>query len=175
MGYRKKTLKLLYAILEKNYQDGMLYSTTSERSKRLFYKTFFRKLALKKRDFCKRIKYEIDVIENEIISMGGEVLDHANWKETADPIIPGNKSDKDDIIKDCYLREKQNTGMYNFLLKRINIGEIREMLLYQQHTLRQIIKEIESLDLLKYNGQNDEISNGGKPGGERNFGERQYG
>lgn len=175
MGYRKKVIQLLYAILEKNYQDGRIYSTASERCKRLFYKNFFRNLALKKRSFCKRIKYEIEVLENEIVSMGGEINNNSNWKESAAPVLPLFRPEKDGIIKDCYRHEKQNIGMYNLLLTRICIGEIREMLLYQRHALRQILQEIESLGLKIYDDHDEEISDRRRPGGGKNLGEKQYG
>lgn len=128
-----------------------------------------------KRAFCKRIKYEIEVLENEVISMGGEILNNSAWKDSTSPILPLFRPEKDGLIKDSYRREKQNIGMYNYLLTRINIGEIREMLLYQRHSLRQILQEIESLGLHIYEEQDDENSKEGQPGGEKNFGERQYG
>lgn len=175
MGYRRKTIQLLYAILEKNYQDGRIYSTASERCRRLFYKNFFRKLALKKRAFCKRIKYEIEVLENEVISMGEEIKMNFNYKESAAPILPAFRLEKDGLIRDCYRREKQNIGMCNHLLTSISTGEVREMLLYQRHTLRQILQEIESLGLKIYDDHDEEISNEGKSEGEINLGEKQYG
>lgn len=174
MGYRRKTVQLLYVILEKNYQDGRVYSTASNRCKRLFFKNFFVQLALKKREFCKRIKNEIEVLENEVISKGGVIISKSNWNESAVPISPVFRTEKDGVIKDCYRREKQNIGMYNHLLARINIGEIREMLLYQKHALRLILQEIESLGLKIYDDQDDQISNRGKSKGERNLGEKQY-
>lgn len=174
MGYRRKTIQLLYSILEKNYQDGRIYSTASERCKRLFHKNFFSKLALKKRAFCKRIKYEIEVLENEILSMGGEIKSNSNWKESVAPILPVFRAEKEGLIKDSYRREKQNIGMYNHLLTRINIGEIREMLLYQRHALRQIIQEIESFGLKIYEEHEDDILNQGKSEGEINPGEKLY-
>lgn len=175
MGYRKKTLQLLYSIREKIFQDVRIYSTASERCKRLFYKNFFRKLALKKRSFYRRIKYEIEVLENEMISMGGEIHNYSDWKESTTPVLPVFRSEKDGVIKDCYRREKQNIGIYNYLLARISIGDIREMLIYQRHALRLILQEIELLGLNIHEGPDAQIPNGGKSGGEKNFGEKQYG
>lgn len=175
MGYRKKTLQLLYVILEKNFQDGRIYSKASERCKRLFYKNFFRKLALEKRSFCKRIKYEIEVLENEVLSMGEETKVKFYYKESAAPILPAFRLEKDGLIRDCYRREKQNIGMCNQLLANISTGEVREMLLYQRHILRQILQEIESLGLKISDDYNDENTNEGKSEGEINLGEKQYG
>lgn len=175
MGYRNKTIQLLYTILEKNHQDGKLYYTASQRCKRLYYKSFFRKLAVEKRSFCKRIKYEIEVLENEIISMGGEISTNFNRKEAGVIVLPVFRTEKDGLIKECYRREKQNISMYNYLLTRINIGEIREMLLYQRHSLRQIYREIESLGLKICDDPNEINMKEAKSEEKRNFGETQYG
>lgn len=175
MGYRNKTIQLLYTILEKNHQDGKLYYTASQRCKRLFYKSFFRKLAVEKSSFCKRIKYEIEVLENEIISMGGEIDANFNQKEASVIVLPVFRTEKDGLIKECYRREKQNIKMYNRLLTRISIGEIREMLLYQRHSLRQIYQEIESLGLKICDDYDEKISKKASSEGERNFGETQFG
>lgn len=175
MGYRKKTIQLLFTILEKNHQDGKIYSSASERCKRLYYKSFFRKIALEKRTFCKRIKYEIEVLENEIISMGGEINTKTNRKESTALILPVFRTEKDGLIKECYRREKQNIQLYNQLLTRINMGEIREMLLFQRHSLRQIYQEIESLGLKIHDDYEEKNSKEAKSEGERNLGETQHG
>lgn len=171
MGYREKTIELLYKVLAKNFLDGRVYSTAAENSKKLFFKNFFRKLAQQKQAFCKRIKYEIDFLQEEIRSMGGEVNDQTRWKDTQSPILPVFRSERDGLIKECYRREKQNIGMYNNMLSRISIGQIREMLLFQKHNMQLLINEIESMGLKIYEEMDEEVN---RPE-ENNMGSKTYG
>lgn len=171
MGYRENTIELLYKVLAKNFLDGRVYSSAAESSKKLLFKNFFRKLAQQKQAFCKRIKYEIDILQEEIKLMGGEVKIQTRWKDDHSPILPVFRSERDGLIKECYRREKQNIGMYNNMLSRISIGQIREMLLFQKHNMQLIINEIESMGLKIYEdyGEDDHRSE------ERNMNGQTYG
>lgn len=173
MGHREDTIGLLYKVLAKNFLDGRVYISAAESSKRLLFKNFFRKLAHQKRTFCKRIKYEIEVLENEILLMGGEIKTYPDWEDHHSPILPVFRAEKDGLIKECYRREKQNIGFYCNLLSRISIGQVREMLLFQKHSMQLILNEIESMGLKIYQDHEEDI-NPGKNYGERNFGEKNY-
>lgn len=173
MGYREDTIGLLYKVLAKNFLDGRVYISAAESSKRLLFKNFFRKLAHQKRTFCKRIKYEIEVLENEILLMGGEIQTYPDWEDHHSPILPVFRAEKDGLIKECYRREKQNIEFYINLLSRISIGQIREMLLFQKHSIQLILNEIEAMGLKLYDGREEEMDEGTNFGG-RNLGERSY-
>ncbi len=159
MGYREKTIEHLYKILAKNYLDGRVYKNAAENSRKLHHKNFFRKLAGQKKSFCKRIKKEIENLQQDIHLLGGEAPVRNNWKDKNSPILPVFRSERDGLIKECYRREKQNVGMYNNMLSKISIGQVREMLLFQKHSLQLIINEIEALGLRIYEGDNDENKN----------------
>jgi hypothetical protein len=131
MGYREKTIEHLYKILAKNYLDGRIYKNAAENSRKLHHKNFFRKLALQKKSFGKRIMKEIENLQQDIHLLGGEVPVRNNWKDKNSPILPVFRSERDGLIKECYRREKQNIGMYNNMLTKISIGQIREMLLFK--------------------------------------------
>lgn len=156
MGYRENTIELLYKILAKCYLDGRVYKNAAENTRKLHHKNFFRKLALQKKSFCKRIKQEINNLQQEILLIGGEAPVRNNWKDKNSPILPVFRSERDGLIKECYRREKQNLGMYNNMLSKISLGKIREMLLYQKHTLQLILNEIDALGLRIYEGNDDE-------------------
>lgn len=173
MGYREDTIGLLYKVLAKNFLDGRVYISASESSKRLLFKNFFRKLAHQKRTFCKRIKYEIEVLENEILAMGGKIKVYPDWEDHHSPILPVFRVEKDGLIKECYRREKQNIGFYNNLLSRISLGQIREMLLFQKHSMQLILNEIESMGLKIFHDQEEEMDQENHFGG-RNLGEKNY-
>ncbi len=159
MGYREKIIELLYKILIKTYLDGRVYKNAAENSRKLHHKNFFRKLALQKKSFCKRIKGEIEKLQQEISLMGGEPPVRKNWKDKNSPILPVFRSERDGLIKECYRREKQNVGMYNNMLSKISLGRIREMLLFQKHSLQLILNEIEALGLRIYENGEDENKN----------------
>lgn len=159
MGYRENAIELLYKILAKNYLDGRVYKNAAENCRKLHHRNFFRKLALQKKAFGKRIKREIENLQEEIAVMGGEVPVRNNWKDKNSPILPVFRSERDGLIKECYRREKQNLGMYNNMLSKISLGRIREMLLFQKHSLQLILNEIEALGLRIYEGNDDEDKN----------------
>lgn len=132
MGQLEKTISLLYSILEKNYLDFRIYSSASKHSKRLIFRNFFNKVAHQKWSFCKRIKQEIEILENEKGTMC-QRSSKPYWENIGGSVLPVFRVEKDGIIKECYRREKQNIGFYQNLLTRISLGNIREMLLFQKH------------------------------------------
>ncbi|UJH91057.1 hypothetical protein LZ575_20735 [Antarcticibacterium sp. 1MA-6-2] len=81
--------------------------------------------------------------------------------------------EKDGLIKECYRREKQNIGFYNSLLSRISMGQIREMLLFQKHSMQLILNEIESMGLKLYQDLEEEMDHLENFSG-RNLGEKNY-
>lgn len=156
MRYRKDIIEHLYMILAKNIHDGKIYQNASERCKRLLYKNFFRKLSHQKRSFCKRIKYEISVLEEEVLAMGGELNNRENKHYEIKPtVLPVFRLEKDGLMKECYRREKENLTLYNTLLSKICVGQIREMLLFQKHSVKLILNEIESMGLKVYDEKNE--------------------
>lgn len=163
MGYREVTIELLYKVLAKNFLDARVYINAAENSKKLLFKNFFRKLAHQKKAFCKRIQYEIEVMQEELSMMGVENTPHTKWKDTHSTILPVFRTERDGLIKECYRREKQNIGLYNNMLSRISVGQVREMLLFQRHSLQLIVNEIESMGLKIYEdydeGPNQEEGN----------------
>lgn len=164
MGYRENIIDHLSKLMAKNYLDGRLYINAAESYKRLFTKNLFRKLAHQKRTFYKKIKYEIQVLEYEILLLGGKKrkIDE-NFKLIEPPILPVFRTEHEGLIKECYRREKQTLGMHNNLLSKISIGKIREMLLFQKHSIQMILHDIESLGFKIYeekdNGKNQEKRN----------------
>lgn len=159
MRYPKDIVGQLYMILTKTSEDDKIYLHASERCKRLLYKNFFRKLSHQKRSFCKRIKYEISFLENEIVKMGGVLNDRSVETQKVDPVLPVIRFEKDGLIKDCYRGEKLNIGLYNTLLSKISMGQIREMLLFQKHSIQLILNEIESMGLKVYDEENENKPN----------------
>lgn len=164
MDYRENIRKHLLQILDKNFEDGSTYSIAAENSKRLLFKNFFRKLSHQKRSFCKRIKYEIEVVENEIIMVGRESDALRKWKSPQISGLPVFRVESNGLIAECYRREKKNIEMYNTLLSKISSGQIREMLLFQKHSVQLILQEIESMGIKVYRGVED-----GKNAGEKNY------
>lgn len=170
MLYRKEILDMLYKILSRNYFDGRLYINASERCQRLLFKNFFRKLSHQKRCFCKRIKYEIQILERELLFNGEEFTPlEDKWKELNTAVLPVIRVEREGLIKDCYRREKQNLLVYNNLLGRISMGNIREMLLFQKHSIQLILNEIESMGLKIYDLQEEGRIENGKTEGEKNY------
>lgn len=163
MGYRNDILELLYKILSKTYMEERLYNIAGERCKRLLFKNFFKKLSHQKRCFFKRIKYEIQVLENEIRILGEDIKPfEEKWREITVNVLPVIRMEREGLIKDCYRREKKNIEMFNNLMSRINSGNIREMLLFQKHSVQLILNEIESMGM-----RISELTENEK--GERNF------
>ncbi len=156
MRYRKDIIEYLYMILAKNIHDGKIYQNASERCKKLLFKNFFRKLSHQKRSFCKRIKYEISVLEDEVRLMGGEINEIKRGPyEHNPPVLPVFRLEKDGLIKECYRREKENLSLYNTMLSKICVGQIREMLLFQKHSVKLILNEIDSMGLKVYDEKNE--------------------
>lgn len=166
MRHLEKTISLLYSILERNYHDFRIYSNASRHCKRLIFRNFLGKVAHQKKSFCKRIKLEIDFLENQNNIEGHrENISKRDWKNIERPILPVFRIEKDGIIKECYRREKQNIGLYQNLLSKISLGGIREMLLFQKHSIQLILQEIEGFGLNIY--EDIEVEN--------NQGEKKYG
>lgn len=166
MRHLEKTISLLYSILEKNDRDFRIYSNASKHCKRLIFRNFFGKVAHQKKSFCKRIKQEIEFLENQDSTLEhGKLNSKRDWKTIEGPILPVFRIEKDGIIKECYRREKQNIGLYQNLLSKISLGSIREMLLYQKHSIQLIVQEIEGFGLNIY--EDLEVKN--------NQGEKKYG
>lgn len=156
MRYRKDIIEHLYMILSKNINDGKIYQNASERCKRLLFKNFFKKLSHQKRSFCKRIKYEISILEDEVLAMGGELKERSNTHyDIKTTVLPVFRLEKDGLIKECYRREKENLQLYNTLLSKICVGQIREMLLFHKHSVKLILNEIESMGLKVYDEKNE--------------------
>lgn len=140
--------------------DGRVYNIAGEKCKRLLFKNFFRKLSHQKGCFCKRIRYEIQVLEKEISLLGGEVKTlEEKRREINMSVLPVIRIEREGLIKDCYRREKKNIEMFNNLLSRISSGNIREMLLFQKHSVQLILNEIESMGMrisdLRENGKGE--------------------
>ncbi|MFO7720555.1 MAG: hypothetical protein R6W85_08980 [Gillisia sp.] len=166
MRHLEKTVSLLYSILEKNYHDYRIYSNASKHCKRLIFRNFFTKVAHQKKSFCKRIKLEIEFLENQNATIGQKKFhSKGDWKNIEGPILPVFRIEKDGVIKESYRREKQNVGLYQNLLSIISLGNIREMLLYQKHSIQLILQEIEGFGLNIY--EDFEADN--------NKGEKKYG
>lgn len=160
MRHLEKTTGLLYSILEKNYHDYRIYYNASKHCKRLLFRNFFVKVAHQKKSFCKRIKLEIEFLENQSNREGqGKLISQRDWKNDEGPILPVFRIEKDGLIKECYRRERQNIGFYQNLLSKISLGGIREMLLFQKHSIQLILQEIEDFGLNIYEdleAENDE-------------------
>lgn len=163
MRHREEILDHLYEILSRNYFDGKIYSHAAESCKRLSFKNFFRKLSHQKKTFCKRIKYEIQVLQHEIVLMGGELSSvKRKWKDHELSILPVFRHERDGLIKECYRREKESIELYKKLLSKISLGHLREMLLFQKHSVQLILNEIETMGLKAYDERENEKSQGGK-------------
>lgn len=151
MRHLEKTISLLYSILEMNYRDYRIYSNASKHCKRLLFRNFFTKVADQKKSFCKRIKMEIEFLENQGNLKGQrEVTFKHKLENIQDIILPVFQIEKDGNIKECYRRERQNIGLYQNLLSKISLGNIREMLLFQKHSIQLILQEIEGFGLNIY-------------------------
>lgn len=162
----EKTINLLYLVLEKNYRDYRIYSNNSKHCKRLLFRNFFIKIARQKESFCRRIKLEIEFLENQNdIKSRRDILYKRDWKNNQGPILPAFRIEKDGMIKECYRRERQNIGLYQNLLSQISLGSIREMLLFQKHSIQLILQEIEGFGLNIY----EDVE------AENNKGEKKYG
>lgn len=166
MRHLEKTISLLYSILEKNYRDYRIYSNNSKHCKRLLFRNFFFKIADQKKSFCKRIKKEIEFLENqENLAGQRKVISKRKLEAIQGPILPVFQIEKDGMIKECYRRERQNIGLYQNLLSKISLGNIREMLLFQKHSIQLAIQEIEGFGLNIY----EDLET------ENNEGEKKYG
>ncbi len=163
MGHLEKTTSLLYSILEKNYRDFRIYSNASKHCKRLLFRNFLLKVAHQKKSFSKRIEQEIESLENQNNIKGeGKTNLRREWKNIPGPVLPVFRIEKDGIIKECYRRERQNIGLYQNLLSRISLGEIREMLLFQKHSIQLTLQEIEGFGLNIYEDLEEENGEGEK-------------
>ena len=166
MRHLETTISLLYSILEKNYRDFRIYSNASKHCKRLLFRNFLMKVSHQKKSFCKRIKLEIEFLENQKKIQGNEkIISKGELKDIQDPVLPVFRIEKDGIIKECYRRERQNIGLYQNLLSKISLGGIREMLLFQKHSIQLILQEIEGFGLNIYQDLEPENN-----GGEKKYG-----
>ncbi len=166
MRHLETTISLLYSILEKNYRDFRIYSNASKHCKRLLFRNFLMKVSHQKKSFCKRIKLEIEFLENQKKIQGNEkIISKGELKDIRDPVLPVFRIEKDGIIKECYRRERQNIGLYQNLLSKISLGGIREMLLFQKHSIQLILQEIEGFGLNIYQDLEPENN-----GGEKKYG-----
>ena len=166
MGYREKILELLYKKAEKVVTDLQVYQKAAETSKRQMLKNFFGKLAHQKKSFLKRIKQEIAALENELEIMGVEfrrknVGDTGKKAPTLSVFeLEKEGTIKEKFIKECYSREKRNYEQYNFLLSKISKGSIREMLLFQKHSVGLLLEEVKSMGVRIFDGVEDEYNRG---------------
>ena len=157
MRHLETTISLLYSILEKNYRDFRIYSNASKHCKRLLFRNFLMKVSHQKKSFCKRIKQEIESLERQKnMKTDPKNITGREWKNIPGSVLPVFRTEKDGIIKECYRREKQNIGLYQNLLSRISLGNIREMLLFQKHSIQLILQEIEGFGLNIYQDLEEE-------------------
>lgn len=157
MGCRKNAIKLLNRLLETNEMCEKEYLCTAEHAKKLWFRNFFIRLGLQKRKFCSGIKKEIEILENEIRQLGGEVDDCEVSPSKLEQLqLPSFRFEKDELLRKCYCREKSSLKMYNFLLSQISTGTVRDMLLYQRHAISVAINEIESMGLHIFEETHDE-------------------
>src|SRR5690606_1605382 len=92
---REEIISLLYKILDNNTEDIRIYYRLADKAKRSFLKNFFRKLSYQKRVFCRRIRFEIKELENELALIGVKDKTISNKPETR--IIHGLPSFKADV------------------------------------------------------------------------------
>lgn len=161
MGYRENILELLYRHLDKIFIDNKVYQHAAECSKKILFKNFFRKLAHQKKSFHKRTSHEIYILENEL-----EIMGTSFKRKEPEPlgkavgILPAFRTEKDGFLKECFRREKRNLEQYNYLLSKICKGSIREMLLFQKHSVQLILEEMKSMGIRIYEGAEDEKNRG---------------
>jgi len=155
MGNREEILTQLYKILEKNSNDARIYYRLADNCKRSFLKNFFKKLSHQKRIFCRRIKYEIQELEKELELLEENPQIQLNIPSRAIPGLPSFRSDIIGLITYCYKRERQYLELYKNLLTKIHMGNIREMLLYQKHSVQLALNEMKNFEIKIRNGKNE--------------------
>ncbi len=156
MAYRKEILIHLYRILEKNATDARVYFRLADKCNRSTLKCFFKKLSLQKRYFCRRIRYEIGELEKEI-----EIIEEKSPLKSvtfSGNTFTGSFSSQNEmrgIINYCYEREREYLEMYQILLSKTNMGNIREMLLSQKHSVKLGLNELNTIENRLYKAENE--------------------
>lgn len=123
------------------------YLWISEHSKKTKVKNFFKRLSIQKEMFCLRIENKIQNLENELVLIEGE-LEKNNTSSSCKLLqLPLHHYEKNEFFRKCYFRERSGLKLYEFFLKQIHAGSIRELLLFQRHHVKINLKEIESMGL----------------------------
>lgn len=159
MRYRKEILNQLYKILENNTTDARIYYRLADKCKRSSLKYFFKKLSLQKRLFCRRIRYEIRELEKEMDHVNDTAFHKESIAKKSFHEASLFRTDMIGLITYCYKREQQYLELYKTLLSQTHLGNIREMLLAQKHSVQLILNEIKSLETKMFDIKNEgEIS-----------------
>lgn len=155
MEKREQILKQLYKILENNKTDARIYYRLADNCKRPALKFFFKKLSLQKRIYCRRIRYEIRELEREMEILFGNSKPLEDIQKREITVLPSKERDGIGLINYCYKRENHYLELYENLLSRTYLGNIREMLLSQKHSIHLILNEIRAIENKLFNGKNE--------------------
>ena len=152
----EEIISLLYKILDNNTEDIRIYYRLADKAKRSFLKNFFRKLSYQKRVFCRRIRFEIKELENELALIGVKDKTISNKPETRNIHgLPSFKADFKGLVMYSYKREQEYLHIYKALLSNTHLGNIREMLLNQKHAVQLTLNELKTIEI-RYNFEKNE-------------------
>ena len=159
MGDCEKEIELLRKLWDKNLFDERVYINATMHSKNLFIKSFFNKLRYRKHSFGLKIRNQISNLEKELIISGKEIEEKSTDTriEKNISLLPLFRFEKDELIKECYRREKANLKHCNDLLSQLYKGYLRELLLSQIHEIRLSLHEIKSMGIKTYEESEEEV------------------
>lgn len=135
MRNKKETLRLLQKLFVLNHKNQRAYFRMAVRSDNM-QRQILRALGLQKRRFCFWIRKEMEGLqqnkpcpafsgENQLFLFAEEEFPY-----------PSFRFEQGEVFTTCYLMEKKLIEDYQFLLSKITIPGLRDMLLAQKHALR---------------------------------------
>ncbi len=148
MGAYEIELKLLNELWGKNYMNERVYLNAAVHGKNLFIKHFFNTIRRQKYLFGLKIKNQIFLVEKELDISGKYCeTEKENLSLKKDSFLPLFRYEKDELIKQCYRREKTTLHHCDYLLSQLFKGGIREMLLYHKQEIRSNLCEIKAMGI----------------------------
>lgn len=142
--------QLLKALYFANCDDGAFYKNSSVFVKRIFFRSFFRRLSSQKKSFCSALKILIlNRMENESSDLSNYSADKPNSSSSCFHYFDF-KRNRNKVIKECYRKELEALAAYESALVQLKDNQIRATLEVHLQEIRLILNEMKVMGTSKF-------------------------
>lgn len=144
MKSREEIIVLLKNLLELEEKQERDYYQVSRNIRDNKMMDFFQRIRHNKNTFCSNLRKEIHDLEQTTKEISEDPETDFFSHSTSYP-LPPQEFIKNGPLQKCYYTEQKNLQLYNYLLSKIFIGRIREILLAQKHFTQMNLNQLEKL------------------------------